>query len=735
MKTIHSQLANRPSAGRAACCRLSCRRSRAAIALAGAMTLAIGLVGCWDDSSNAPAGASAAPTYSIGGSIAGLTTAGLVLANGGDTASPAAGATSFSFPTPLASGSSYGVTVQAQPASATCVVSGGSGTVASTAVNGIAITCTPGAFTVGGSITGLSAAGLVLANGADTVAVPSGATGFTLPTAVAQGASYAVTVRTQPAGEHCSLTASSGSIAGANVTNVAVACAAASHSLGGTISGLPSSGLVLANGSDTVSPAAGALAFTFATPVAEGGAYAVSVRTQPPGATCSIGSGTGTMGTSDVATVQVTCAANAYHLSGTIAGLTASGLILANGSDTVSPPTNATSFAFARTVAFGGTYSVTVQQQPAGLACAVAGNFPVTMGAGDVTDLAVTCTPANSLTPLAGQLACPNSGPYPDGSGTNASLPGVFAMGSDAAGNLFAGGFGAVREISKQGVVTTLAGQVGSLGAMDGTGPAARFAGPEGVAVDNQGNLLVGDGGRIRQITPQGVVSTIAGSLTLAGFADGSGSNARFTGAAGVAIDTLGNLYVADATNNAIRKVTSAGVVTTLAGNGASGFVDGTGAAARFNLPIDVAIDAAGNLYVSDAGNNAIRKITPAGVVTTLAGGGPTNPGFVDGVGSAARFKTTERLVLGTGGNLYVADQQFSAASYSGGEALRVVDSSTGQVTTLAVTSDYTANHPSPVPSSASIALPPSTLLGGMGINAQGKLFVSIGCSVQQVGP
>ena len=101
------------------------------------------------------------------------------------------------------------------------------------------------------------------------------------------------------------------------------------------------------------------------------------------------------------------------------------------------------------------------------------------------------------------------------------------------------------------------------------------------------------------------------------GFVNGSGASARFSGATGVAIDTVGNLYVADTANNAIRKVTPAGVVTTLAGNGAPGFVDGTGAVARFNQPIDIIIDAAGNLYVSDALNNAVRKITPTGAVST----------------------------------------------------------------------------------------------------------------------
>jgi len=310
-----------------------------------AAALTVGVAGCSDDSTDATA---ATATYSVGGSVSGLTTAGLVLANADDTMSVVADATGFTFATALATGSHYDVTVQTQPANATCSVSSGSGTVGAAAVTSVAVSCAPLAFAVGGSVTGLNAAGLVLANGADSVAVASGATGFVLLTQVASGASYAVTVQAQPTGEHCSMTNSTGTIAGANVTNIAIACAAASHTLGGMITGLPSAGLVLANGGDTVAPAAGDTTFTFPTPVAEGGAYAVSVRTQPTGATCSVGSGTGTMGTSDVVSVQATCAANAYHLGGTITGLTARGLILANGTDTVSPVANATSYTFAQ---------------------------------------------------------------------------------------------------------------------------------------------------------------------------------------------------------------------------------------------------------------------------------------------------------------------------------------------------------------------------------------------------
>jgi hypothetical protein len=722
MNTFHSRAASLSAVGRAAAHRATFRFLRAAIASIGALALGLGLVGCWDDSGNATA-------FTIGGSVGGLTTAGLVLANGSDTASPAAGATSFSFPTALAAGASYAVSVRTQPANASCVVSGGSGTVGNAAVSGIAVTCTPIAFSVGGSITGLTATGLVLANGADTLVVASGATGFTLPTAVAQGAAYTVIVQTQPAGEHCSLTSSTGTIAGANVSNVAVACAAAAHSLGGTITGLPSAGLVLANGSDTVSPAAGALAFTFANPVAEGGAYAVSVQTQPSGATCSVGSGSGTMGTSNIASVQVTCAANAYHLGGTIAGLSASGLILANGTDTVSPPSGATSFTFARTVAFGGSYSVAVQQQPSGLTCAVAGTFPATMGAGDVGNVAVTCATAAAYTPLAGHEVCtpPIS---QDGTGNGASIPGAVAIAFDAAGNVYTSSGLSVHKITPGGVATTLAGSDGGSqpGQVDGTGAAAGFsANVNSLATDSAGNIYVGDGFMVRKVTQAGVVTTLAGQVAN-GFANGTGAAAAFGFIRGLAVDSAGNVYATD-DNSAIRKITPAGVVTTLAGSNPAigrtpGFVDGAGLAARFAGPWGIAIDGAGNLFVVDTFNNAVRQITPAGQVTTLAGGGPAAAGYLNATGVAARFNLPDSLSIDAAGNLYVND--------ANGSAVRKVTPG-GVVTTVAYTDSFTANTGQPAPSGALhiVTLQYTTVVA----NSAGVLYFPNGCAIEKGGP
>ena len=147
-------------------------------------------------------------------------------------------------------------------------------------------------------------------------------------------------------------------------------------------------------------------------------------------------------------------------------------------------------------------------------------------------------------------------------------------------------------------------------GSADGTGPAASFNNPNGLAVDGSGNVYVADtfNHMIRKITSAGVVTTVAGSTT-SGSADGTGAAASFFRPYAVAIDASGNLYVADCNNNMIRKIDSAGVVTTLAGSTTAGHADGTGTAASFNSPGAVAADGSGNLYVADSGNNMIRKI------------------------------------------------------------------------------------------------------------------------------
>jgi len=221
--------------------------------------------------------------------------------------------------------------------------------------------------------------------------------------------------------------------------------------------------------------------------------------------------------------------------------------------------------------------------------------------------------------------------------------------------------------------VTVLAGD-GRLGARDGAAAQAQFSDPYGLALDPHGALYVSDGGendRIRVLRADGSVATLAGGAE--GFQDGQGAAARFDTPSGLALDATGNLYVADTGNHAIRKVTPDGVVTTLAGNGRPGWRDGPGAQAQFDGPMGVAIDTQGRVIVADAYNDRIRAIAPDGTVTTLAGGAA--PGDVDGPGAQARFDTPCGVFVDARGRIVVADTL--------NDALRAIDAA-GNVTTIA---------------------------------------------------
>lgn len=218
----------------------------------------------------------------------------------------------------------------------------------------------------------------------------------------------------------------------------------------------------------------------------------------------------------------------------------------------------------------------------------------------------------------------------------------------------------ALRAVLNTGAVSTLAGAVGSPGSSDGAGSAARFHHPTGIAVDAGGTVYVADHSSsvIRRISPAGVVSTFAGMAGNRGSADGQGSAARFNYPYGLAVDAAGTLYVADQNNHIIRKISPAGAVTTLAGLATyHGSTDGPGASARFNSPAGVAVDAAGTVYVADQGNHTIRKITAAGVVTTLAGRALSG-GFKDTLRTYARFQSPAGIAVSAAGTVYVADQE-----------------------------------------------------------------------------
>lgn len=237
----------------------------------------------------------------------------------------------------------------------------------------------------------------------------------------------------------------------------------------------------------------------------------------------------------------------------------------------------------------------------------------------------------------------------------------------DAAGNVYAAdqGNNLIREISPLGtnwVVTTLAGS--GPGSLNGSNTAAEFYGPTGVALDKAGNLYVADqyNNIIRMIVPSGtnwIVSTIAGTARVTGGGNGLNGAASFSNPTGLAVDGAGNVFVADELNNAVRKIAPSGtnwVVTTIAG-GSQGANDGSNSAAQFFNPTGVAVDANGRVYVADQFNNTIRLITPVGtnwVVTTIAG--QTISGFANGLGTNALFDAPTGLAVDTNGNVYVAD-------------------------------------------------------------------------------
>jgi len=264
-----------------------------------------------------------------------------------------------------------------------------------------------------------------------------------------------------------------------------------------------------------------------------------------------------------------------------------------------------------------------------------------------------------------------------------------------------------IRRMSPSGVVTTIAG-TRALGFSNTTG-AITFDFPTGIAVNSAGNYLyIADenNNAIRLLTDQAMASTVAGNGS-AGFVNANGTAALFNEPTGVALDSAGNLYVADNANNVIRKISSSGDVTTLAGSGAPGAVDATGTAASFNQPIALCVDPSGNVYVADQGNNKIRKITPQGVVSTLAGNGTA--GLQDGKFAASELKQPGGITMDKSGNLYVGD--------TGNNVIRKIAPNSGSVTTFAGSGQAGANN-------STLAESTFSSPQGLVVASDGRIFV-----------
>ncbi|MEI6715964.1 MAG: SUMF1/EgtB/PvdO family nonheme iron enzyme, partial [Verrucomicrobiota bacterium] len=382
------------------------------------------------------------------------------------------------------------------------------------------------------------------------------------------------------------------------------------------------------------------------------------------GRSSSSSSGTQSSGGVVDTTAPAVSAPGAVSVSATSASGASVTFSGASGTDNVGSPTITYSPASGSTFAVGNT-TVTVTATDS-VGNTATGTFTVT-----VTDTtAPTITPPSNITVEATSA----SGTVVNYTATVTDDVGVASLVTsaasfnypvgvtvDASGNVYVADSSnnTIRQVTSAGVVTTLAGSAGLSGSTDGTASSARFYQAGWVTVDVSGNVFVADrfNNTIRKITSDGVVTTLAGSAGLSGSTDGTASAARFNNPLGVAVDSSGNIFVADNGNHTIRKITSAGVVSTLAGSaGLSGSRDDTGSAARFNRPFGVAVDVSGNVFVTDTGNNTIRKITGAGVVTTLAGSASLGWGSTDGTGSAATFNGPYGVAVDVSGNVYVAD-------------------------------------------------------------------------------
>ncbi len=494
----------------------------------------------------------------------------------------------------------------------------------------------PGNPAVSGTLTGMpTGSSIVLTdNGGDPLTVTANGR-FTFPARLPPNSTYYVQIKMPPPMAYCIVTNGNGTIRYTDVTNVAVTCSSTPlYTVSGTLSGLRTGDIVSVqnNAADALTLAANG-PFTFSAALQNNATYNVTVLAQPASGPCTVLNGAGAIAGANIASVVLSC-----NTVSTLAGSGVAGALDGSGA--------AATFSAPLGVTVDSIWNVYV---------ADTANNKIR----EVTPLGVVTTFAGSG--VAGAA---------DGTGTTATFNAPGAVTVDTASNVYIADTNnneirwaaiPVGAETLAASVTTLAGTTVA-GSADGPGATAAFDHPAGIAVDSAGNLYVADtnNNRIRKIvvipglvSPTGVVSTFAGSNN-AGSADGTGTAATFNHPMGVAVDAAGNIYVADTGNNKVRKITSAGVVTTLAGSGVAGSADGTGAAASFNSPTSVSVDFAGNIYVADKGNNKIRQITPSGIVQTWAGTGAA--GALDGTGAAAMFNVPAGLAVDSGGNTYVAD-------------------------------------------------------------------------------
>jgi hypothetical protein len=369
---------------------MSCSRTNRLVASILLMVAALGLACC---NSNDPS------IYGVSGAVAGLTSGeSVMLELNGANALTVSSTGMFTFPVAVSTNSAYRVTVATQPPGQVCTVTNGSGAATTSNVTNVQVSCAAEPFRISGNLTGLAAGSQVVLKDNGAAALTLSANGpFSFVTPVVFNGTYAVTVATQPAGAICTVQHGTGAGVTANVTSLAVICSPTTFTLSGTLKDLASGVHVTLedNATDPLTLSADG-SFTFSIPVAERGAYNVTVGTQPAGETCSVTNGQGTQVRANVANIIVTCSTNTYTIGGSVSGLGAGQQVTIedNGGNALTVTANG-SFTFTTPVAYGGAYTVTVGTPPTGLACLVS-NAAGSSVVADVSNVGIDCV-ANTL--------------------------------------------------------------------------------------------------------------------------------------------------------------------------------------------------------------------------------------------------------------------------------------------------------------------------------------------------
>lgn len=548
-------------------------------------------------------------SYAVGGTATNVAGTGLMLQlNGGSNLAVSNG--TFSFPTRVANGANYTVSVASQPSNPaqTCTLANNTGTISGANVTNVAVTCTTNTYTVGGSISGLSGSVVLQDNGADNLTV-SASGSFTFAAKVASGAGYQVTVMTQPAGELCRITSgASGTVTNANITSVQITCSSDSFTVGGTVNGLNGSGLALQdNGGDTLAVAASGT-FTFPTSVVTGQPYAVTVMQQPsssPSQYCTVSNGSGTMGSVNVNNVVVTCRNQGQYLYVTTTYGGGGSTTQAGGGTTSLLGINSDGTLILDHISAAGLNPLGIALDPSGQYLYVSSEYSYPTTDGYVYTDNIQTSGGNA------GLFSDNGSPADNGSGTS-----TYSVAVDpAAAYVFAGGTSSGPGTGALYAYSTSSGVLSQLG----SSPYTVNGDPYGLAVDPTGKFLYvpnSDGGQVwgYSINSDGSLTSLSGSpFTFQGGASGGTPNTPYA----IAINPNGGyLYITDNSENTVT------VYSYDPGSGALSEVGNPYLVGK--IPESVTVDPTGQfLYVANSGDGTVSGFTinaSTGALTPMSG-------------------------------------------------------------------------------------------------------------------